>query len=130
MKEKEYESEEYIGAYESVRLYELCRAGRWDAAMALQQGADNLRMEKEREIKNINARATALANSLRERPDRPTTESGAVSGSACACSGASGAQLARGDGEFLARYSADAARLSIELDKCVKQYEAVRQLRP
>jgi len=97
---------------------------------ALQQGADNLRMEKEREIKNINARATALANSLRERPDRPTTESGAMSGSACACSGASGAQLARGDGEFLARYSADAARLSIELDKCVKQYEAVRQLRP
>ena len=97
---------------------------------ALQQGADNLRMEKEREIKNINARATALANSLRERPDRPSAESGAVSGSACACSGASGAQLARGDGEFLARYSADAARLSIELDKCVKQYEAVRQLQP
>ncbi len=94
---------------------------------ALQQGADNLRMEKDREIKNINARATALANSLRERPDRPTTESGAVSSASGACGGASGAQLARGDGEFLARYSADAARLAASLDQCLKQYEAVRQ---
>lgn len=94
---------------------------------ALQQGADNLRMEKEREIRNINARATALANSLRERPDRPSPESGAVSGTACACSGASGAQLARGDGEFLARYSADAARLAASLDQCIKQYETLRQ---
>lgn len=93
---------------------------------ALQQGADNLRMEKEREIKNINARATALANSLRERPDRPTTEGGAVPGATCACSGASGAQLARGDGEFLARYSADAARLAASLDQCIKQYDALR----
>jgi hypothetical protein len=94
---------------------------------ALQQGAENLRMEKEREIRNINARATALANSLRERPDRPSPESGAVSSTACACSGASGAQLARGDGEFLARYSADAARLAASLDQCIKQYDAVRQ---
>ena len=94
---------------------------------ALQQGADNLRMEKEREIKNINARATALANSLRERPDRPSPESGTVSGTTCACSGASGAQLARGDGEFLARYSADAARLAASLDQCIKQYETLRQ---
>jgi len=94
---------------------------------ALQQGADNLRMEKEREIRNINARATALANSLRERPDRPSPESGTVSGTTCACSGASGAQLARGDGEFLARYSADAARLAASLDQCIKQYETLRQ---
>ncbi len=93
---------------------------------ALQQGADNLRMEKEREIRNINARATALANSLRERPDRPATESGAVPSAACACSGASGAQLARGDGEFLAGYSADAARLAASLDQCIKQYDALR----
>ena len=94
---------------------------------ALQQGADHLREEKDREIRNINARATALANSLRDRPDRSTTESGAVSGTAGACSGATGAQLARSDGEFLAGYAADAARLKAALDQCVKQYETLRR---
>ena len=94
---------------------------------ALQQGADHLREEKDREIRNINARATALANSLRDRPDRSTTESGAVSGTAGACSGATGAQLARSDGEFLAGYAADAARLKAALDQCVNQYETLRR---
>ena len=94
---------------------------------ALQQGADHLREEKDREIRNINARATALANSLRDRPDRSTTESGAVSDTAGACSGATGAQLARSDGEFLAGYAADAARLKAALDQCVKQYESLRR---
>ena len=97
---------------------------------ALQQGAENLRLEKEREIKNINARATALANSLRERPDRPAAQGGAVPSASGACSGATGAQLARGDGEFLAGYAADAARLQASLTQCVKQYEALRQTQP
>jgi hypothetical protein len=94
---------------------------------ALQQGADHLREEKDREIRNINARATALANSLRDRPDRPTTEGSAVSGSSGACSAATGAQLAKGDAEFLAGYSADAASLKAALDQCVKQYESLRR---
>jgi hypothetical protein len=93
---------------------------------ALQQGADHLREEKDREIRNINARATALANSLRNRPERPA-EGSAVSGTAGACSGATGAQLARSDGEFLAGYAADAARLKAALDQCVKQYETLRR---
>ena len=93
---------------------------------ALQQGANHLREEKDREIRNINARATALANSLRDRPDRPTTESGAMSGTTGTCSGATGAQLARSDGEFLAGYAADAAKLKTALDQCVKQYETLR----
>ena len=97
---------------------------------ALQQGAENLRLEKEREIKNINARATALANSLRERPDRPAAQGGAVPSASGACNGATGAQLARGDGEFLAGYAADAARLQAALTQCVKQYEALRQTQP
>jgi hypothetical protein len=97
---------------------------------ALQAGADNLRQEKEREIRNITARANALANSLRDRPDRPATEGGAVSGSSNACRGASGAQLARGDGEFLAGYAADAARLSAALNQCIKQYEMLRSKQP
>jgi hypothetical protein len=93
---------------------------------ALQVGANNLREEKDREIRNITARSTALVNSLRDRPDRPTTESSTVSGTASACSGATGAQLARGDAIFLAGYSADVAKLQASLDQCVAQYEAVR----
>ena len=93
---------------------------------ALQQGADKLREEKDRELRNVNARAAALANSLRDRPERPT-EGSAVSSTTGACSGATGAQLARGDGEFLAGYAADAARLKAALDQCVRQYETLRR---
>jgi hypothetical protein len=94
---------------------------------ALQVGANNLREEKDRELKKIADTNRILLGSLRNRPDRPTTESGAVSGAAGACSGATGAQLAKGDAEFLAGYSADAASLKAALDQCVKQYESLRR---
>ena len=87
----------------------------------LQASADQLRREKDAEIRNINARATALANSLRDRPER-TPQSGGMSPTSGSCSGATGAQLARGDGEFLVRYSADAAELAKALDYCERQY--------
>ena len=92
----------------------------------MQQAADKLRREKDAQIRDINARATALSNSLRDRQERPAKD-GAMSGAARSCAGASGAELAKGDGEFLAGYSADAARLQAALDQCVKQYNAVRQ---
>ena len=92
----------------------------------MQQAADKLRREKDAQIRDINARATALTNSLRDRQERPSKD-GSMSGTARSCSGASGAELAKGDGEFLAGYSADAARLQAALDQCVKQYNAVRQ---
>ena len=92
----------------------------------MQQAADKLRREKDAQIRDINARATALTNSLRNRQERPA-ESSAVSSAARSCGGASGAELAKGDGEFLAGYAADAARLQAALDQCVKQYNAIRQ---
>ena len=92
----------------------------------MQQAADRLRREKDAEIRDINARTIALSNSLRDRAERPSKDD-SVSGTARSCSGASGAELAKGDGEFLAGYSADAARLQAALDQCVKQYNAVRQ---
>ncbi|MFN6304336.1 MAG: hypothetical protein ACK42H_19290 [Planctomycetota bacterium] len=95
---------------------------------ALQASADKLRQEKDREIRNINARATALSNSLRDRPERPA-KAGAVSGAASTCVGASGKELARGDGEFLSGYAADAARLQAALNQCIAQYEEVRTKR-
>lgn len=92
---------------------------------ALQQGANNLREEKDRELKKVADTNRILLGSLRNRPERPA-EGSAVSSTASACSGASGAQLAKGDAEFLAGYSADAASLKAALDQCVKQYESLR----
>ena len=93
---------------------------------ALQQGADHLREEKDRELKKVADTNRILLGSLRNRPERPA-EGSAVSGSAGACSAATGAQLAKGDAEFLAGYSADAASLKAALDQCVKQYESLRR---
>ena len=115
-KEKAEQYAEYAKGQEAARARE----------QEMQAAADKLRREKDAQIKEINARATALTNSLRDRKERPA-ESGAVSGAARSCSGASGAELARRDGEFLAGYSADAARLQAALDQCIKQYNAVRQ---
>ena len=92
---------------------------------ALQQGANNLREEKDRELKKVADTNRILLGSLRNRPERPA-EGSAVSSSSGACSAATGAQLAKGDAEFLAGYSADAASLKAALDQCVKQYESLR----
>jgi alkanesulfonate monooxygenase SsuD/methylene tetrahydromethanopterin reductase-like flavin-dependent oxidoreductase (luciferase family) len=115
-KEKAEQYAAYAKAQEEARARE----------QEMQAAADKLRREKDAQIKDINARATALTNSLRNRPERPA-ESSAMSGTARSCSGASGAELAKGDGEFLAGYAADAARLQAALDQCVKQYNAIRQ---
>lgn len=88
--------------------------------------ADKTREQKDREIREANARNTALLNSLRDRPERP--KDGGVPESAGTCSAASGAQLAKGDGEFLARYSADADRLQRELNHCITQYNQIKKL--
>jgi hypothetical protein len=92
---------------------------------ALQQGANNLREEKDRELKKVADTNRILLGSLRNRPERPT-EGSTVSSTTGACSAATGAQLAKGDAEFLAGYSADAANLKAALDQCVKQYESLR----
>jgi hypothetical protein len=113
-KEKAKQMAEYAAAQEAARQRE----------RDMQTSADKIREEKDRAIKEANARNTALLNSLRDRPERSSQSSG-MSSTTSTCSGASGAQLARGDGEFLARYSSDAARLAAALDQCIKQYEAI-----
>lgn len=117
-KEKAEQYAAYAKAQEEARQKE----------QELQAAADKLRREKDAEIKNINARNTALANSLRDRQERPA-ENGAVSGASRSCGGATGKELARSDGEFLAGYAADAARLQAALDQCIKQYNAAKTMR-
>lgn len=94
----------------------------------LQANADVIRQEKDREIKNLNARATALSNSLRDRQDRPATETSAVpsaTSNGSVATGCTGKELYRPDGEFLAREAARADELRILLKQCREQYQAL-----
>ena len=93
----------------------------------LQMGADKLRQEKDREIRDITARNTALANSLRDRQSRSTPNPSPVSGAASpGPSACTGKELYREDGEFLVRLAREADELRAALKQCYKQYESVR----
>jgi hypothetical protein len=97
---------------------------------ALQANADQLRKEKDREIRDLSARTAALTNSLRDRAARPTAEAGAVSstaGAGCAPASCTGAGLSREDAEFLAREAARADELRASLKQCIAQYQAIKQ---
>jgi hypothetical protein len=93
----------------------------------LQANADKLRKEKDAEIRNINARATALANSLRDRQTRPTESSTVPSTTGLRPTACTGKELYREDGEFLVRVAREADELRAALDQCYKQYNAARQ---
>ena len=92
----------------------------------LQMGADKLRQEKTRETRDLLARNTALANSLRDRQTRPA--SGAVpSASSAGSSACTGKELYREDSEFLVRLGREGDELRIALKQCYAQYNQVRE---
>jgi hypothetical protein len=94
----------------------------------LQANADAIRQEKDREIRNLNARTVALTNSLRDRSERPTTEASTLPSTTTNGStptGCTGKELYRPDGEFLAREAARADELRFLLKQCRDQYEAL-----
>ena len=118
--EKAVQYEAYAQAQEAAREKE----------QSLQAQADRLREEKDNEIRNLNARATALSNSLRDRPSRTTTVASTVSSStglSCPTLTCTGAELSREDGEFLAGEAARADEARTLLKQCYDQYNAVRQ---
>lgn len=118
-KEKAEQYAAYAAAQEAARAKE----------QALQANADQLRQEKDREIRNLTARATALTNSLRERPSRPAPEASPVPSAATdgpTPAGCTGEKLYRPDGEFLAREAARGDELRILLKQCRDQYESLR----
>lgn len=95
----------------------------------LQASADLLRKDKDREIRDLNARTAALTNSLRDRPSRPTTEASALPSTAsagCAPTSCTGAGLSREDAQFLAGEAARADELRASLKQCYAQYQAIR----
>lgn len=116
-KEKAEQYAEYAAAQEAARTRE----------QTLQVQADKLRKEKDSEIRNLNARATALSNSLRERQARPAEGSSVPSVANVGQSGCTGKNLFREDGEFLVRIAREADELRTALRQCYTQYEAVRE---
>jgi hypothetical protein len=94
----------------------------------LQSGADNLRREKDHEVRNLNARLLGITNGLRDRPDRPTTNQGGVSETTSSGStgkGCDGSELYRSNAEFLIREAARAEELRASLRQCVAQYQSL-----
>lgn len=81
------------------------------------------------EVADINRRLSTALIELRDRPERPSGDNSAVPGAATAYIGATGAELARGDAEFLTGYAADAAKLEVELNKCEAAYNSIIQQR-
>ena len=99
-----------------------------DAQIALQESFDNIQKDKDAKIKNLNARVASLSRSLQERPSRP--ESSGISNNSRVeetKQGATGAQLYREDGEFLAREAARAELIKEELLGCYKSYDAAKE---
>jgi len=93
----------------------------------MQEAADRLRREKDRETRELAARNTALVNSLRDRNERPT-QNGTVSGATgVGSSGCTGKELYRPDSEFLVRLAGEADELRFALKQCYTQYNAIRQ---
>ncbi len=118
-KEKAAQYAEYAKGQEEARKKE----------QQLQADADRLRRDKDAEIRNVNARATALANSLRDRNSRAAQGSQTTNATGTGQAGArcTGAELSREDAEFLAGEAARADSLRAALNQCVAQYEAARQ---
>lgn len=92
----------------------------------LQANADKLRTEKDARIRELNARATALSNSLRDRAARPSADASAVSSASGAGSGGcTGRELFKEDGEFLVGIAREADELRVALKQCYAQYQTL-----
>lgn len=115
-KEKAAQYAEYAKGQEEARRRE----------QELQANADQLRREKDAEIRNINARAAALSNSLQHRQSRSEADSLSSSSGARQAS-CSGKELYREDGQFLVRIAGEADELRTALKQCYTQYEALRK---
>ena len=108
--------------------YAAAQAAAREKEQALQASADQLRQEKDREIRNLNARAVALSNSLRDRPTRPSPESSPVSSTAsvgCPVPVCTGTGLSKEDAGFLAGEAARGDELRALLKQCYSQYRTL-----
>ena len=115
-KEKAAQYAEYAKGQEAARAKE----------QELQANADRLRQEKDREIRDLNARATALSNSLQQRPS--SSQASSLSGSSGAGqSGCTPRQLYRESAEDFVKVAIEADSLRLALKQCYAQYDSLRK---
>lgn len=82
------------------------------------------RREYEKKVRNISSQLDSILAGVRKRSDRSdSTTVSEITTTNCVCTGA---QLARRDAEFLARYAADAERLAEAYNMCRTMYESAR----
>jgi hypothetical protein len=82
-----------------------------------QADADQIRKDKDAQIKVINNQLVDAISELRKRPSRTESTS---NGQGC-----NGASLFAEDAEFLIREAARADQIRVGLEACYKQYDAV-----
>ena len=117
--ERRQQSEQHARDLEAARAKE----------QELQEQADRVRKEKDEQIRNSEARAVALINSLRSRPEQPAQGGAAAKGSQAgqAPAGCDGTGLWRSHGEFLAREAARANQLRSALKECYARVDALTE---
>lgn len=93
---------------------------------ALTDALEQQRLERRREVDRIVREHQRIVDGLRNRPEARASDGGVPEGAAAGV-GCTGQGLARGDAEFLAGYSADAARLQSALNACQAAYDEVRR---
>jgi len=83
-----------------------------------QSDADNIRMQKDAQIKVINNQLVDAISSLRSRSSNATKT---INGQDC-----NGAALSSPDAEFLVREAARADKIRVGLQACYKQYDSLK----
>lgn len=78
------------------------------------------------ELAGVAGKLRADLERVRKRAERVATAAGVPAPARPACAGASGAELARGDAEFLTRYAALAAEQDAALKACYEVFDAIK----
>lgn len=89
-----------------------------------QAGVNDALRKQNRDLVGINAGLRIDLERLRKRPER---SSGVPAGAGSTCTGASGADLSRGDAEFLVRLAARADRIRAALGACYEYADSLKQ---
>jgi hypothetical protein len=108
-KYKSYKLDAFIVAQEKLAK---------EKAEEYQNAADQIRKDKDAQIKVINNQLVDAISELRKRPSRTDQ---ANNGQSC-----NGASLYAEDSEFLVREAARADEIRVALQACYKQYDAIK----
>ncbi len=118
---------EIENAYSKEKLKLLEKAN--DETIALRDRTDKIIKDKDVKIKTLDTRVANLTLSLQNRPERPASNGSntGITSNAKSPEGATGLQLYRADGEFLAWFSGQTSKLQVELNTCYNQYDEVKK---